>query len=182
MNENNFYYLIKSDLKAFKKKDKVTLLTWLNLVNPKFYPSILIRLSQFFYKYKLTKLFSYFTSFLNTIIFGIEVTPRCKIGFSLYIPHTVGTVIGAYQIGNNVTIFQGVTLGAKFADINYDISERPCVGNNVIIGAGAKILGPIKIGNNSIIASNSLVLTDLPDSSFAIGVPAIIKINKKIDE
>lgn len=182
METYSFFKLINSDLKAFKRKNNITLFTWINLLHPKFIPNLLIRLAQIFYKYKLTRVLSYIFSFLNTIIFGIEITPKCKIGLSLTIPHTSGTVIGSYIIGNNVTIFQGVTLGAKFVDLNYDKLNRPCIGNNVIIGAGAKILGPVNIGDNSIIASNSLVTNSIPNNSYAIGVPAIIKINNKVND
>lgn len=176
----SFFTLIKSDIKAFKRVDDITILTWLNILHPKFIPNILIRLSQKLYKYKLTRILSYIFSFLNTILFGIEITPKCEIGLGFCIPHTFGTVIGAYSIGDDVTIFQGVTLGAKFVDLNYSINNRPNIGSNVIIGAGAKILGGVRIGDDSIIASNSLVTTDIPNKSYAIGVPAIIKINNKV--
>jgi serine O-acetyltransferase len=110
------------------------------------------------------------------IIFGIEVTPKCKIGKGLYIPHTYGTVIGASEIGEYVTIFQGVTIGAKFADIDFTINSRPKIGDRVLIGAGAKILGNISIGDDSIVSSNSLVINSVPNGVTVIGVPASIKI------
>jgi serine O-acetyltransferase len=182
MKTYSFFTLINSDLKAFKRLDNIVLSTWANLLHPKFIPNFLIRLAQIFYKYKLTRILSYIFSYLNTIFFGIEVTPKCHIGLSLSLPHTVGTVIGAHIIGNNVTIFQGVTLGAKFVDLNYDKLNRPCIGDNVIIGAGAKILGAVTIGDNSIIASNSLVTDTIPNNSYAIGVPATIKINIKVND
>lgn len=111
-------------------------------------------------------------STLNTIFFGIEIAIRCKIGGGLYLPHTQGIVIGASSVGENVTIFQGVTLGAKNLDFSYDESLRPRIGNNVIIGAGAKILGGIVVGGNSVIGANAVVLHNIPDHTVAFGVPA----------
>ena len=87
-------------------------------------------------------------TYLNIVIFGLEVTPRCEIGPGIFFPHTSGTVIGAWRIGSNVTILQGVTLGAKQMDLAFDASLRPEVGDNVLLGAGAKILGGIRIGDN----------------------------------
>ena len=110
---------------------------------------------------------------LNLFLFGIEVTPRCRIGAGLFLPHTSGTVLGAAEIGRNATIFQGVTLGARVADLAFDPSLRPILGNNVLIGAGAKILGGIKIGDGATIAANSLVIRDVPENARMMGVPAI---------
>jgi serine O-acetyltransferase len=75
-------------------------------------------------------------------------------------------------VGENVTIFQGVTLGAKNLDFSYDESLRPSIGDNVIIGAGAKILGGIVVGENSVIGANAVVLHNIPDHTVAYGVPA----------
>jgi len=111
-------------------------------------------------------------SLINLVFFGLEVTPRCSIGPGLILPHTHGTVIGAKCIGCNSTIFQGVTLGAKYADLEFDPSSRPIVGDNVTLGAGAKILGGITIGHGAIVAANSLVVSSVPDNAFMIGVPA----------
>jgi serine O-acetyltransferase len=111
-------------------------------------------------------------SLINLVFFGLEVTPRCSIGPGLILPHTHGTVIGAKCIGCNSTIFQGVTLGAKYADLEFDPSTRPIVGDNVTLGAGAKILGGITIGHGAIVAANSLVVSSVPDNAFMIGVPA----------
>jgi serine O-acetyltransferase len=120
----------------------------------------------------MTKPLALMLSLINFVFFGLEVTPRCSIGPGLILPHTHGTVIGANRIGCNSTIFQGVTLGAKYADLEFDPSSRPVVGDNVTLGAGAKVLGGIKIGNRAIIAANSLVVTSVPDNAFMIGVPA----------
>jgi serine O-acetyltransferase len=109
----------------------------------------------------------------NVVLFGLEVTPRCRIGEGLLLPHTSGTVIGAATIGCNVTIFQGVTLGAKEADLAFDSLKRPTIGSNVVVGAGAKVLGGIRVGDGAIIAANSVVIDDVRDKAVVMGIPAI---------
>lgn len=149
---------------------------WSKIVHPRFAPVLLIRISQYFYHSSLLRPLSLFFPLINLILFGIEVTPRCKIGPGLLIPHTSGTVIGAAELGSNVTIFQGVTLGAKFADLDFNPESRPKVGDNVVIGSGAKVLGGFWVRNNAVVASNSLVTEEVPEGALAIGVPAIIKV------
>lgn len=101
---------------------------------------------------------------------GIEIHPGAKIGRGLLIDHGMGVVIGeTAEVGDNCTIYQGVTLGGTGKDTG---KRHPTVGNNCMIGAGAKVLGPIVIGNNCKVAANAVVLTDLPDNSTAVGVPA----------
>ena len=80
----------------------------------------------------LPELFTY----LNIVLFGLEVTPRCEIGPGIFFPHPSGTVIGAWRIGKNATILQGVTLGAQKMDLGFDSALRPEVGDNVLLGAG----------------------------------------------
>lgn len=109
---------------------------------------------------------------VNFVVFGIEVPARLQIGPGLVIPHTHGTILGAGQIGKNVTIYQQVTLGAKLADFAFDLSKRPHVCDGVIITAGAKILGPVRLGERAIIGANAVVLRDVPPDSIAVGVPA----------
>ena len=106
---------------------------------------------------------------------GIEIHPGAKIGKGFVIDHGMGVVIGeTTEIGNNVLIYQGVTLGGTGKHTG---KRHPTLGNNVMVGAGAKVLGPFKIGDNSKIAANAVVLTDVPPDSTAVGAPAkIIKI------
>jgi serine O-acetyltransferase len=163
---------LKKDLLRTVENENWTIL--FRIFHPRFYPIILIRLSEFFYSYKITKPLSFVFSFSNLILFGIEVTPRCKIEGGLYIPHSVGIVIGAAKIGKNCVIFQGVTLGAKYADLGFTEKSRPVILDNVTIGSGAKVLGGITIGNNVKIAANSLVINSVPDNVTVIGVPAVI--------
>ena len=110
---------------------------------------------------------------------GIEIHPGAKIGKGLFIDHGMGVVIGeTAEVGDNVTIYHGVTLGGTGKDKG---KRHPTVKDNVIIGAGAKVLGPITIGNNVKVGANSVVLKDVPDNATAVGMPAkiIIKDKKK---
>ena len=101
---------------------------------------------------------------------GIEIHPAATIGRRFFIDHGTGVVIGeTTEIGDDCTIYQGVTLGGTGKDTG---KRHPTLGNNVMVGAGAKVLGPIKIGNNVRIAAGAVVLTDIPDNCTAVGIPA----------
>lgn len=103
---------------------------------------------------------------------GIEIHPGATIGKGLFIDHGMGVVIGeTAMIGDNVTLYQGVTLGGTGKEKG---KRHPTVGNNVVIGAGAKVLGNIRIGDNSYIGSNAVVIKDVPDNSTVVGVPGRI--------
>ena len=103
---------------------------------------------------------------------GIEIHPAARIGKGLLIDHGMGVVIGeTAEIGDGCTIFQGVTLGGTGKEQG---KRHPTLHNNVFVGAGAKILGNIEIGNNAKIGANAVVLTDVPDNSTAVGIPARI--------
>lgn len=103
---------------------------------------------------------------------GVEIHPAVKIGKRFFIDHGTGVVIGETAvIGDDVTIYQGVTLGGTGKDTG---KRHPTIGNNVMIGAGAKVLGPLVIGDNSRIAAGAVVLSDIPSNSTAVGVPAKI--------
>ena len=101
---------------------------------------------------------------------GIEIHPGAKIGRRLVIDHGMGIVIGeTAEIGDDCLIYHGVTLGGTGKDVG---KRHPTIGNNVLIGTGAKVLGPFKVGDNSRIAANSVVLSEIPPNSTAVGVPA----------
>jgi serine O-acetyltransferase len=101
---------------------------------------------------------------------NIEIHPGATIGRRFFIDHGTGVVIGeTAEIGDDVTIYQGVTLGGTGKDTG---KRHPTVGNRVMIGAGAKVLGPFKIGDNSKIAAGSVVLEEIPENSTAVGTPA----------
>ncbi len=101
---------------------------------------------------------------------GIEIHPAAQIGRRFFIDHGTGVVIGeTAEIGDDVTLYQGVTLGGTGKDTG---KRHPTIGNGVMIGAGAKVLGPFKVGDNSNIAAGAVVLEEIPPDSTAVGVPA----------
>ena len=135
------------------------------------------RYAHFFYKHKLflpARIVSQLTRFFT----GIEIHPGAKIGKGLFIDHGMGIVIGeTAEIGDNCTLYQNVTLGGTGKDKG---KRHPTIGNNVLIGTGAKVLGPFTVGDNSKIAANAVVLTEVPENSTAVGVPArVVKVNNK---
>ena len=109
---------------------------------------------------------------------GIEIHPGATIGRCLFIDHGMGIVFGeTCEIGDNCTIYHGVTLGGTGKDTG---KRHPTLGNNVLIGAGTKVLGPVYIGDNSRIGAGSVVLRNLPANCTAVGVPAeVVRINNK---
>ena len=103
---------------------------------------------------------------------GIEIHPGAKIGRRLVIDHGMGIVIGeTAEIGDDCLLYHGVTLGGTGKDQG---KRHPTIGNNVLIGCGAKILGPFKVGDGARIAANSVVLTEVPENATAVGIPAQI--------
>ena len=143
----------------------------LGCLSPRFAPVLLSRVAHWLHRLHLGPL-AKLVSLCNFVVFGIEISVRCPIGRGLVLTHTQGTVIGAASIGENAIIFQGVTLGAKELDMGFTESLRPVVGNDVVIGSGAKVLGGITIGNGAIIGANAVVLKSLPDGVVAVGIPA----------
>ena len=117
---------------------------------------------------------------------GIEIHPGATIGKNFFIDHGAGVVIGeTAEIGDNCTLYQGVTLGGTGKDTG---KRHPTLGNNVMVGCGAKVLGPFKIGDNSKIAANAVVLNEIPSNSTAVGIPAKVvridgkRINEELDQ
>ena len=101
---------------------------------------------------------------------GVEIHPGATIGKGFVIDHGAGVVIGeTTEIGDNCTIYQGATLGGTGKDVG---KRHPTIGNNVMIGAGAKVLGPFYIGDNSKVAANAVVLKEIPENCTAVGIPA----------
>ena len=127
------------------------------------------RLSHFLYRHKL-KFLARLVSQLTKWFTGIEIHPGATIGRGLFIDHGSGVVIGETTIiGDDCTLYQGVTLGGTGKETG---KRHPTLGNGVMVGSGAKVLGPFKVGDNSKIASNAVVLTEIPPNSTAVGVPA----------
>jgi serine O-acetyltransferase len=131
--------------------------------SPRFMPVVIYRLSHHFHLGApiISKAFS----LMNFLIFGLEISPRCPIGPGLFFPHTIGTVIGAESIGARATIYHGVTLGATVVDIDYSQNKRPIIEDDVVIGAGAKVLGGILVGQGARIGANALVISNVPANS-----------------
>ena len=148
------------------------------LLYPTIHALIAYRISHYLYINKLfflARLISQISRFFT----GIEIHPGAKIGRGLVIDHGMGVVIGeTAEIGDNVLLYHGVTLGGTGKDKG---KRHPTVGNNVVIGAGATVLGPIYIGSNSKIGANSVVLNNVPEGATAVGIPAknIIKIKEE---
>ncbi|CAN5395190.1 DapH/DapD/GlmU-related protein [soil metagenome] len=144
---------------------------WRRLLSPRFTPVLFVRVAQYASLHGLGFVGKIFAA-LNLTVFGIEVSPKCDIGPGLYLPHTVGTVIGATRIGANAIIFQGVTLGAKEIDIRFDPLLRPVLEDNVTVGAGAKVLGGLALGSGSVVGANSVVTRDVMVGEVVVGIPA----------
>ena len=116
---------------------------------------------------------------------GVEIHPGAKIGKNLFIDHGMGVVIGeTSEIGNNVTIYHAVTLGGSSPSIDSERQRHekrhPTIGDDVVIGSGAQIIGPVKVGNNARIAANAVVVKDVPENATMIGIPAkAVKLENK---
>ena len=134
------------------------------------------RIANFFCLAKLdsiARIISQFSRFLT----GIEIHPKAKIGKNLFIDHGMGVVIGeTSDIGDNVTIYHGVTLGGISPSIDSDkqrnTKRHPTLKNNVVVGSGAQILGPITVGENAKVGANAVVTKDVPDNAVMVGIPA----------
>ena len=142
------------------------------------------KLSNFFYKAGfdlVARIISQTVRFFT----GIEIHPGAKIGKNLFIDHGMGVVIGeTSEIGDNVTIYQTVTLGGSSPSIDSERQRHekrhPTIGNDVVIGSGAQIIGPIKVGNNARIAANAVVVKDVPENATMVGIPArAVKLENK---
>ena len=163
---------IRYDINSIKERDPAARSSWeVFLLYSGFHAVFWHRVAHWFYKHKMlfiARMISQLTKFCT----GIEIHPAAKIGKGLLIDHGSGVVIGeTAEIGDNCTIYQGVTLGGTGKDKG---KRHPTLGNNVLVGSGAKVLGPFKIGDNARIAANAVVLEEVPENSTAVGVPARI--------
>ena len=163
--------IIKRDPAA---KSKISLL----LTYPGIKAVLFYKVANFFHLagfHLLARVISQITRFFT----GIEIHPGAKIGRNLFIDHGMGVVIGeTSEVGDNVTIYHAVTLGGSSPSIDSekqrDEKRHPTIGNDVVIGSGAQIIGPIKVGNGSRIAANAVVVKDVPENVTMVGVPAKI--------
>ena len=161
---------IKYDVKAVRERDPAAKSdAEVLLLYSGMHALLAYRVSHFLHEKKLY-LPARAVSQLARFATGIEIHPGAKIGKGLVIDHGMGVVIGeTAEIGDNCTLYQGVTLGGTGKDVG---KRHPTLGNNVLVGAGAKVLGPFKIGDGSKIAANAVVLEEIPENSTAVGIPA----------
>lgn len=161
--------IISEEIKIIKQKDPAIKSSIEVILYPSFWSIIFHRIAHFLYNKRLffiARLISQISRWFT----GIEIHPGAKIGKGLFIDHGMGVVIGeTCEIGDNVTIYQGVTLGGTGKDIG---KRHPTIGNNVLIGAGAKVLGPFLVGDNVRIGAGSVVLKEVPPYTTVVGVPA----------
>ncbi len=161
---------IKQDIMAVKDRDPAAKSTLeVLLCYPGLHALFCHRVAHFFYRRGLI-LLPRIISHLSRFFTGIEIHPGAKIGSSFFIDHGMGVVIGeTTEIGSNVTIYQGVTLGGTG---KVKGKRHPTIGDNVVVGTGAKVLGPIMIGENSRVGAGSVVLSSAPPNSTVVGIPA----------
>lgn len=160
---------LRRDLAAIKERDPAVK-SGLEIVlcYPGFHAMVLHRLAHFFYRRRFL-LVARMISHINRFLTQIEIHPGARIGEGFFIDHGAGVVIGeTAEIGDNVTIYQGVTLGGTGRERG---KRHPTVGNNVVIGAGAKLLGSITIGDNVRVGAGSVVIDSIPSGCTVVGVP-----------
>lgn len=170
---------LRQEIKSFMERDPAAkgVLEVLFLY-PGFHAIILHRIAHWFYRIKLFFI-ARLISNINRFFTGIEIHPGAKIGKGLFIDHGIGVVIGeTTEIGDNCTIYQGATLGGTGKDKG---KRHPTIGNNVLISAGAKILGPFVVGDNARIGANAVVLGEVPANSTVVGVWKGKKVEKSLD-
>jgi len=168
----SFLELVKSDIQAVFERDPAARTTLEVIFTcPGFHAIFLHRIAHSFWRLRL-RFLGRFLSHVSRFLTGIEIHPGASIGRSFFIDHGMGVVIGeTSDIGNHVTIYHGVTLGGT----SYSHGKRhPTIGDNVILGAGSKVLGPLTIGDNSKIGANSVVIVDVPQNSTVVGIPGKI--------
>ncbi len=174
-------FLFSKEVEATKEKDPAaTGYLQIILLYSGLHALILHRIAHFLWTHNV-RVVARAVSFVSRMLTGIEIHPGAKIGNGFFIDHGMGVVIGETTIiGDNVTLFQGVTLGGTGKQTG---KRHPTIKDNVVIGAGAKVLGNIIIESNSYIGANAVVLTSMPENSTIVGVPGRVtkQDGKKID-
>lgn len=166
-----------SDAKAIAKRDPAAKSTaQVILLYSGFHALFFHRIAHWFYRHRrffIARTISQISRFFT----GVEIHPGARVGSGLFIDHGMGIVIGeTAEIGDNCTIYHGVTLGGTGKDRG---KRHPTIGDNVLIGAGAKILGPFRVGSCSMVGANAVVLNEIPPYSTVVGVPGRIVRQKK---
>lgn len=168
---------IKEEIKVIKDRDPALKSSFEVFLYPSFKAILKYRVAHWFYKHK-----HYFIArWISTRAArktGIDIHPGATIGKGLFIDHGIGVVIGeTCEIGDNVTIYQGVTLGGTGKEKG---KRHPTIGNNVMISAGAKVIGSFKVGDNSRIGAGSVVLSEVPSDATVVGIPGrVVKKNNQ---
>ncbi len=169
--EQIMHYFISDVTSAFEKDPAAKSLMEVLTSYPGIQAVLIYRVAHFFWGVNLPFVPRYLSSIARQLT-GIDIHPGAKIGGNFFIDHGQGVVIGeTTEIGDNVTIYQGVTLGGTSLE---NKKRHPTLKNDIIVGAGAKILGPVVIGNNVRIGANSVVNKNIPDNSVVVGVPGRI--------
>lgn len=170
---------LRKDIKVIFERDPAARSVWeVILCYPGFHAIILHRIAHRFYKFGWI-LFPRMISQLGRFLTGIEIHPGAQIGEGLFIDHGMGVVIGeTAEVGNNVTLYQGVTLGGTGKEKG---KRHPTIGNNVVIGTGAKVLGSFKVGDNVRIGAGSVVNKPVPANTTVIGVPGRVVIRDGVN-
>jgi len=165
---------LKADIAVIKERDPAARSFWeVYFLYPGLRAVISHRRANWFFRHNM-KFIARWISQRSRKKTGIEIHPGAKIGNGLFIDHGMGVVIGeTAEIGDNCTIYQGVTLGGTGKD---EGKRHPTIGNNVMIGSGAKVLGPFLVGDNAKIAANAVVLHEVPPNCTAVGVPARVAV------
>lgn len=169
---------IMEDVESIKRRDPAARSTFeVLLLYPGVHALISHRISHWLYN-KNMFLMARLNSEISKFFTGIEIHPGAKIGKGLFIDHGTGVVIGeTAEIGDECTLYQGVTLGGTGKDKG---KRHPTLGNNVMVGCGAKVLGPFKVGDNVKIAANAVVLEPIEDNATAVGVPARVVVKNGV--
>ncbi|MEG0777233.1 MAG: serine O-acetyltransferase EpsC [Oscillospiraceae bacterium] len=173
--------VLRENIAAYKARDPAARSSFeVLMLYPGLRATMSHRRANWFYKHDM-KFLARWISQRSRKKTGIEIHPGATIGRRLVIDHGMGIVIGeTAELGDDVLLYQGVTLGGTGKDTG---KRHPTIGNNVLIGSGAKILGPFKVGENSRIAANAVVLKEIPPNSTAVGVPArVVRVDgQKVD-
>ncbi|MFZ5627363.1 MAG: serine O-acetyltransferase [Bacillota bacterium] len=177
-----FFQQLKRDIEAVFERDPAAKSVWeVILCYPGFHAIQFHRVAHWLYK-KNWVVLARFISQLSRFLTGIEIHPGAKIGQGLFIDHGMGVVIGeTAEIGDNVTIYQGVTLGGTGKEKG---KRHPTIGNNVVISAGAKVLGSFTVGDNSKIGAGAVVVKPVPPNCTVVGVPGrvVIREGQRVDD
>ena len=185
LSSSHYIHLMNDYLESIKKRDPAAKsIISIILTYPGVKAVFFHQISNFFYKAGfdlIARIISQTIRFFT----GIEIHPGAKIGKNLFIDHGMGVVVGeTSEIGDNVTIYHNVTLGGSSPSIDSERQRHekrhPTIGNDVVIGSGAQIIGPIKVGNNARIAANAVVVKDVPENATMVGIPArAVKLENK---